>query len=307
MKLKNLNALITGGSQGLGKTIAEHFLREGANIVLCARSEKDLSATRNELAKKFPTQKVAAKTCDVSNEARVNELVAFALRELGSLDALVLNAGIYGPMGPTESVSLDEWRRALDINLYGVLLPCRAVIPHFKNSFGSSRGDEAQIKNKSEPPRVVSYKKIIVLSGGGATNPLPNISAYAASKAAVVRLMETLAEELKSFHVDVNAIAPGALATRLVDEVLAAGPEKVGAAFFEKNKGWKEKGAVPLELGANLAVYLASAESDGITGKLISAQWDPWKDLQKHRDELAKSDIYCLRRIVPEDRGQKWQ
>jgi NAD(P)-dependent dehydrogenase (short-subunit alcohol dehydrogenase family) len=306
MKLNNLNALITGGSQGLGKTIAEHFLREGANVVLCARSEKDLSATRDELAKKFPAQKVSAKTCDVSNELQVNELVAFALRELGSLEALVLNAGIYGPMGPTESVSLDEWRRALDINLFGVLLPCRAVIPHFKTSPGRSRGDEAQIKNSSEPPHVGSYKKIIILSGGGATNPLPNISAYAASKAAVVRLMETLAEELKSSHVDVNAIAPGALATRLVDEVLAAGPEKVGASFFEKNKSWKEKGAVPLELGASLAVYLASSESDGITGKLISAQWDPWQDLQKYRDELAKSDIYCLRRIVPEDRGKKW-
>jgi NAD(P)-dependent dehydrogenase (short-subunit alcohol dehydrogenase family) len=286
MKLKNLNALITGGSQGLGKTIAEHFLREGANVVLCARSEKDLSATRDELAEKFPAQKVAAKTCDVANESQVNELVAFVLNHLGSLEALVLNAGIYGPMGPTESVPLDEWRRAMDINLFGVLLPSRAVIPHFKKA---GRG------------------KIVVLSGGGATNPLPNISAYAASKAAVVRLVETLAEELKSFRVDVNAIAPGALATRLVDEVLAAGPEKVGAAFFEKNKTWKEKGAVPLDLGASLAVYLASAESDGITGKLISAQWDPWKELQKHRDELAKSDIYCLRRIVPEDRGKKWE
>ena len=285
MKLKKLNALITGGSQGLGKTIAEHFLREGANIVLCARSERDLSATRDELAQKFPAQKVSAKTCDVSDETQVNELVAFALRELGSLDALVLNAGVYGPMGPTESVSLDEWRQAIDINLFGVLLPSRAVIPNFKKA---GRG------------------KIVVLSGGGATNPLPNISSYAASKAAVVRLMETLAEELKPFHVDVNAIAPGALATRLVDEVLAAGPDKVGAAFFAKNKGWKEKGAVPLELGASLAVYLASAESNGITGKLISAQWDPWKDLLTHREELAKSDIYCLRRIVPEDRGKKW-
>jgi len=286
MKLKNLNALITGGSQGLGKAIAEHFLREGANVVLCARSEKDLSATRNELAKKFPAQKVSAKTCDVASETQVNELVGFALRELGSLEALVLNAGVYGPMGPMESVSLDEWRRAMDINLYGVLLPSRAVIPHFKKA---GRG------------------KIVVLSGGGATNPLPNISAYAASKAAVVRLMETLAEELRSFQVDVNAIAPGAMATRLVDEVIAAGPERVGAAFFEKNKNWKEKGAVPLELGASLAVYLASAESNGITGKLISAQWDPWKDLQKHREELAKSDIYCLRRIVPEDRGHTWK
>jgi NAD(P)-dependent dehydrogenase (short-subunit alcohol dehydrogenase family) len=283
MKLKNLNALITGGSQGLGKVIAEHFLREGANVVICSRSEKELLATRAELAKKFPSQKVFAKTCDVSSEAQVNELVAFALRELGSLNALVLNAGIYGPMGPTESVSLDEWKRALDINLYGVLLPCRAVIPHFKKA---GRG------------------KIIVLSGGGATNPLPNISAYAASKAAVIRLMETLAEELKSFHVDVNAIAPGALATRLVDEVLAAGAEKVGAAFFEKNKNWKEKGAVPLELGASVAVYLASAESDGITGKLISAQWDPWEKLHEFKT-IWRRHLH-MRRIVPKDRGKTW-
>jgi NAD(P)-dependent dehydrogenase (short-subunit alcohol dehydrogenase family) len=285
MNLKKLNALITGGSQGLGKAIAEKFLHEGANVALCARNEKELFAARDELAAKFPAQKVIAKACDVSDEKQVNELVKFALGRLVSIQALVLNAGIYGPMGPTETVSLDEWRRAMDINLYGVLLPCRALIPHFKR---------------------IGFGKIVVLSGGGATNPLPNISAYAASKAAVVRLMETLAEELKPFDVDVNAIAPGALATRLVDEVIAAGPEKVGAAFFEKNKTWKEKGAVPLELGASLAAYLASTDSDGITGKLISAQWDPWKDLQQHREELAKSDIYCLRRIVPEDRGKKW-
>ena len=278
MNLKNLNALITGGSQGLGKVIAAHFLTAGANVVICSRGGPELEATRAELAAKFPGQKVLARTGDVADEAQVNALVDFTRRELGSLEALVLNAGVYGPMGDTETVSLAEWRRAMDINLFGVLLPCRAVIPHFKKA---GRG------------------KIVILSGGGATNPLPQISAYAASKAAVVRLMETLAEELRKFNVDVNAIAPGALATRLVDEVLAAGPEKVGAAFYEKNKVWKE-------LGAALAVYLAGAESNGITGKLISAQWDPWKTLHEHREALAKSDIYCLRRIVPEDRGQKW-
>jgi NAD(P)-dependent dehydrogenase (short-subunit alcohol dehydrogenase family) len=284
MKLKGLNALITGGSQGLGKVIAEYFLREGAKVVLCARNEKDLSFTRAELAGKFPAQEILARTCDVSSEVQVNDLVAFALRELGSVHALVLNAGVYGPMGPTESVDLAGWRQAMDINLYGVLLPCRAIIPQFKKA---GRG------------------KIVVLSGGGATNPLPNISAYAASKAAVVRLMETLAEELQAFHVDVNAIAPGALATRLVDEVLAAGPEKVGAVFYEKNKQWKEKGATPLELGARLAVYLASRESDGISGKLISAQWDPWEKLHEFKADL-NSDIYALRRIVPKDRGKTW-
>ena len=285
MKLEGRNAIITGASQGLGKVIAEQFVREGANVVLCARSEKDLAATREELAKLAPERKILARPCDVANETEVNELVAFAQRELGSIQVLVCNAGIYGPMGPTESVDLDDWRRAMDINVFGVLLPCRAVIPHFKKAGGG---------------------KIVVLSGGGATNPLPNISAYAASKAAAVRLAETFAEELREFHVDVNCVAPGALKTRLVDQVLAAGPEKVGASFFAKNKKWAEDGATPLELGASLCVYLASKESDGITGKLISAQWDPWRTLQDHRDELAKSDIYCLRRIVPEDRGKKW-
>jgi NAD(P)-dependent dehydrogenase (short-subunit alcohol dehydrogenase family) len=286
MKLKGLNALVTGGSQGLGRAIVEHYLREGANVALCARNDRELAAAREELCRTFPARKVLARRTDVSIEPEVNDLVAFALRELGSLQALVLNAGIYGPMGPTESVDLTKWRQAIDINLFGVLLPCRAVIPHFKSA---GRG------------------KIVVLSGGGATNPLPNISAYAASKAAVVRLVETLAEELKAHHVDVNAIAPGALATRLVDEVLAAGPEKVGAAFYEKNRQWKEKGATSLDLGASLAVYLASAESDGITGRLISAQWDPWQKLQEYREDLARSDIYCLRRIVPEDRGKTWE
>lgn len=285
MKLKSINALITGGSQGLGKTIAEHFLLEGANVVICARNQNELFATQDELTKKFPTQKIFAKTCDVSDESQVNELVAYALNNLGSVDALVLNAGIYGPMGPTESVSLEEWRRTIEINLFGVLLPCRSLIPHFKNA---KKG------------------KIVVLSGGGATNPMPNISSYAASKAAVIRLMETLAEELKPYQVDVNAIAPGALKTRLLDEVIAAGPDKVGSVIFEKNMNWKENGAVPLELGAQLAVYLASEDSDGITGKLISAQWDPWKELQSHRETLANSDIYCLRRIVPEDRSKKF-
>ncbi len=286
MKLAGRNAIITGASQGLGKVIAEHFVREGASVVLCARSEADLESTRAEISKLAAShQKVLARAGDVSNESQVNELVAFAARELGSIHALVCNAGIYGPMGPTETVNIDEWRRALDINLFGVLLPARAVIPHFKKA---------------------SYGKIVVLSGGGATNPLPNISCYAASKAAAVRLMETLAEELRSSNVDVNAVAPGALKTRLVDQVLAAGPDKVGEAFFAKNKKWSEEGATPLALGASLCVYLASKESDGITGKLISAQWDPWQTLHEHREELTKSDIYCLRRIVPEDRGKKW-
>lgn len=284
MKLKNANAVITGGSQGLGKAIAEYFLREGANVCICARNESELAATHQELKTRFSQQRVLARSCDVSDEAQVNQLAAYVLNEFGALQALVLNAGVYGPMGPSESVSLEDWRRTIEINLFGVLLPCRAWIPQFKKARAG---------------------KIIILSGGGATSPMPNISSYAASKAAVVRLAETLAVELKPFHVDVNAIAPGALKTRLVQQVLDAGPEKVGADYYAKNKKWAADGAVPLDFAARLAVYLASAESNGISGKLISAQWDPWEKLHEFKDDLA-GDIYTLRRIVPGDRGKPW-
>ena len=285
MKLQGLNALITGGSQGLGRAIAETFVREGASVMLCARDANLLEGTRSELAAfAQPGQKVLARTCDVSSEAQVNDLVAHTLAEFGAVHVLVNNAGVYGPLGPTESVPFAEWVRAVEINLYGVLLPCRALIPHFK---AAGRG------------------KIIIISGGGATNPLPNISAYAASKAAVVRLMETLSEELKPHGIDVNAVAPGALKTRMTQEVLDAGPERVGAAFYAKNVKWTEDGATPPALAANLCAYLASGGSDGVTGRLISAQWDPWKTLHTHKDEFG--DIYTLRRIVPEDRGKKWE
>jgi NAD(P)-dependent dehydrogenase (short-subunit alcohol dehydrogenase family) len=283
MKLAGRHAIITGASQGLGKAIAAQFLRDGAEVLICARDAALLAATRDELA--GLGGRVLAHACDVSDEAQVNELVAFALREFGSIEALISNAGVYGPMGPTEQVDLREWMRTIEINLYGTLLPCRALIPHFQRA---GRG------------------KIVILSGGGATSPLPRISAYAASKAAVVRLMETLAEELRPFGVDVNAVAPGAMKTRLLEQVLTAGPEIVGEAYFKKNRQWSDDGGTPIELGASLCAYLASSESDGITGKLISAQWDAWSRLHEHREELSASDIYCLRRIIPEDRGKNW-
>jgi NAD(P)-dependent dehydrogenase (short-subunit alcohol dehydrogenase family) len=132
---------------------------------------------------------------------------------------------------------------------------------------------------------------------------LPNLSAYAASKAAVVRFMETLAHEVRAHNIDVNAIAPGALNTRLLDEVIEAGAERVGAGFYARALEQQASGGTPLERGVSLAVYLASAASDGITGRLLSAVWDPWATLGEHREELAATDVYTLRRIVPAERG----
>ena len=121
----------------------------------------------------------------------------------------------------------------------------------------------------------------------------------------MVRFAETLAIELAERSVDVNAIAPGALNTRMLDELLEAGPARVGEAFYQKALEQKRSGGTPLARGAELAVWLASTASNGITGKLLSAAWDQWRQLPEHRDELV-SDIYTLRRIVPADRGLDW-
>jgi NAD(P)-dependent dehydrogenase (short-subunit alcohol dehydrogenase family) len=286
MKLQNRNVIVTGGSHGLGRTIVQRFVEEGANVLFCARGRDSLAELENELRQRAgKEQRILAQSCDVSSPDDVQKLFCKADDELGTLHILVNNAGIYGPKGPSEEVAWDEWRRCIEINLYGTFLPCRHAIIRFRKS---------------------GYGKIINLSGGGATNPLPNISAYAAAKAAVVRLTETLAEELRGFRVDVNAVAPGALNTRLLDEVLEAGPEKVGVEFHARAIKQAKEGGVPLKLGADLCLYLASTESDGVTGKLLSAKWDPWPSLNAHKDELNSSDIYTLRRIVPEDRGKKW-
>ena len=286
MKLKDKRAIITGANQGFGFAIAKAFVSEGASIAICARNKEKLEdalAILKLMAK--PGQKVVGQCCDVSKEKEVTSFISFALKELGGVDVLVNNAGVYGPKGLIEEVSSEEWTSAIQINLFGVMYFCKQIIPIMKKQ---------------------GHGKIINLSGGGATNPLPRISAYAASKAAAVRFTETLAEECKGTNVFINAIAPGALNTGLLEEVLAAGPEKVGNEFYAKAVKQKETGGSSLENGAALCVYLASEESDGITGKLISAVWDAWKDLQSHADELEKTDIYTLRRIIPQDRGMDW-
>lgn len=287
MKLAGRGIVITGASQGLGRAIAEACVREGAHVLLCARDANLLEQTRVELSSQASAgQQVLAQPADVTDRADVRRLFEVGASKLPQLDGLVNNAGVYGPMGLLEEVPIEEWWHAVETNLLGVVLACREILPIFRRQ---------------------RHGKIVILSGGGATAPLPRISSYAASKAAVVRLCETLAEETRGAGIDVNAIAPGALNTRLLDQVLAGGPQKVGTGFFERALKQKEQGGTPLTCGADLCVFLLSAASDGITGKLISAVWDPWPELPKHVDELNLTDVYTLRRIVPADRGLKWE
>jgi NAD(P)-dependent dehydrogenase (short-subunit alcohol dehydrogenase family) len=279
-------AIITGASQGLGLEIARKFVLAGADVMLCARNLALLQEAEVELGMLAGSdQRIIVKIADVSVEADVLGIVTDTLTKLGDCHILVNNAGIYGPKGEIEAVEWANWIKAIEINVYGSILMCRAVLPHFK-----AKG----------------YGKVIQLSGGGATNPLPRISSYAVSKAAIVRFTETLAEEVRDLGIDVNAIAPGALNTRMLDEILEAGPEKVGKDFFERSLKQKSSGGAPLGRGAELALFLASEASDGITAKLISAVWDDWEHWPEHIDELNSSDAYTLRRISGRDRDFTW-
>jgi NAD(P)-dependent dehydrogenase (short-subunit alcohol dehydrogenase family) len=284
--LAGRTAVIAGASEGLGLEIAVTYVRAGASVMMCARTGETLERAEREVrAAAQPNQQVLATVADVSNAGDVERVAAEALRHFPQVHALVNNAGVYGPLGPLESIDWREWTRAVEINLYGSVLMARALIPHFKRHH---------------------YGKIVQLSGGGATNPLPRITAYAASKAAVVRFAESIALELAPFGIDVNSIAPGALNTRMMNQLLDGGADVVGEDFYRRMEKFAAEGGTPLARGAELAVFLASAESDGITGRLLSAVWDLWRDLPARREALSRSDVYTLRRIVPRDRGLDW-
>jgi 3-oxoacyl-[acyl-carrier protein] reductase len=278
MVLRDRVAVVTGSSMGIGRAIAEAFLREGCSTVLVARGKETLDTAARELAQIGAT--VEPFPADVTHEQDVEALFKFTLRKFGSLDILVNSAGIYGPIGLTVDLSPAEWLRTIEINLFGVFLCIQYAL---KTMIKQGTGG-----------------KIINLAGGGATSPFPRFAAYAASKAAIVRFTETVAQEVKDRGIDINAIAPGAVNTRLLDEVLKAG-EAAGTQFYQRSLRQKEEGGVSPAVAAELAVFLASSASNGLTGRLLSAVWDNWRSMAEQIPAIAETDLYTLRRVVPSD------
>jgi NAD(P)-dependent dehydrogenase (short-subunit alcohol dehydrogenase family) len=279
MKLKGKVTIVTGAGRGIGKAIALAFAEEGADVIVVSRNLSEVEETAAQI--KALGRRALALRADVSKKEEVACTVDSAIKEFGGIDILVNNAGIQGPIGPMVGNDIERWVETINVNLIGTFLCTKAVLPFM-------------IERRQG--------KIINLSGGGATSPRPYFSAYASSKAAVVRLTETLAEELKPYNIQVNAIAPGAVNTRLLDEVLEAG-EVVGKQELTKAIKQKQEGGVPPEKVAELAVFLASSKSDGLSGRLISLLWDSWREIPKHLSDIMSSDIYTMRRIIPKDRG----
>ncbi len=275
MKLENHVALITGAGRGIGQAIAIAFAREGADLALVARTGSELDETAQMI--RAAGHRTITIMADVSQPADVERAVGQALEAFGHVDVLVNNAGVQPPIGPLWQNDADEWMRAVAVNLFGPMLCIKAVLP-------------GMIERKCG--------KIINLSGGGATGPRPNFSAYAASKAALVRLTETLAVELASYNIQVNALAPGAINTRMLAQVLAAG--ELAGAELAPAQHRAQSGGTPVELAVRLAVFLASADSNRLTGKLIAAPHDDWQTWDVARiAALNESPWYTLRRLDP--------
>lgn len=279
--LSHKSAIITGASQGLGLAIAKKFVSDGANVLLCARNEGALGAAKREIqaAVRRPEQQILTCAADVSVPEQADRLIAKAVAEFSSLDILVNNAAIQGPIGVMEQAEWRLWRETLEVDLLGPAYLIYRILPVMKRQRAG---------------------KIINLSGGGAAGPRANYSAYAVAKTGLVRLTETLAQETAAYGIDINAVAPGAMNSQMLEETLAAGEAAVGSSEYAKALRQKKAGGTPPEVAAGLCAYLASERGNGISGRLISAVWDDWKRLDMQRAELADSDIYTLRRVLPQ-------
>jgi NAD(P)-dependent dehydrogenase (short-subunit alcohol dehydrogenase family) len=266
-----MNLVITGSSTGIGRFLADALAGEGHAVCRLARSP----------------QQGFARQCDVSDWRELERCAVEVGRQWKSVDALVCCAGSQGPIGPAMQADPEQWQKTVAVNLHGTYFTLRVFY-----------GLLSRARRRA---------KVIAFSGGGSTSPRANFAAYGVSKTAVVRLVETLAEEWRGLPIDINALAPGAIFTRMTEEVLASGPEAAGRAEHERALKQTRDNAPMLAKVLGLVKFLLSEQSDGISGKLISAPWDPWQTLHRHREELANSDIYCLRRVVPADRGRKWE
>jgi NAD(P)-dependent dehydrogenase (short-subunit alcohol dehydrogenase family) len=268
------NVIVTGGSRGIGFAIASAFAQEGNAVLLVARNASELEKAKQKLA--HTKGIVTTFMCDVSKEDNVRSINAHIKEKWnGKIDVLVNAAGIYGPKGFLEDNNFELWRKTFEVNVFGTARMCRAVLPYMKSA---------------------GLGRIINFSGGG-DGEFPRFTAYSSSKGAVVRFTESLAAETKENGITVNAIAPGAVNTHLMEEVLKAGAEKVGEDFYKRTLEQKESGGTSPKKAAGLACFLASDRADFITGKVLSAVHDKWEEFEKHKKEIENTEVYNMRRI----------
>jgi NAD(P)-dependent dehydrogenase (short-subunit alcohol dehydrogenase family) len=260
--------LITGAGRGIGKRLALGFAAEGARVGLLARSQAELDLAKLEI------EHAGGTALRIRADVRDYEQMCAAVERMrgvfGGVQILIASAAIQGPIGALVDVKPRAWAETIETNLIGVMHACRAVLPQM---IERRRG------------------KVIVIGGGGAANPRPRFSAYAASKAAVVRFVETLAEEVRDYNVQLNCLAPGGTYTHMTDEILHAG-ERAGSKEIEQAEDLRLTGGTQPDKQIHLALFLASERSNHISGKLIHVN-DDWRRLER---ENMNPEAYTLRR-----------
>jgi len=268
--IRDKSVLITGAGRGIGKRLALGFAQAGARVGLLARSQAELDLAKLEI------EQAGGNALRLRADVRDLEQLYAAVDRMrvvfGSLDVLIASAAVQGPIGPLLSTKPKAWNETIEVNLFGVVNSCRAALP---------------------PMIEKRCGKIILIVGGGSGHSRPNFGAYAASKAAVVRFAECLAEEVSDHNVQVNSISPGNVYTHMTDEVLHAGEDRAGRREIEDAEHARITGGIPPEKQLQLALFLASERSNHISGKLIHVN-DDWKRFEQQN---MKPELYTLRRV----------
>ena len=268
--------VVTGGTHGLGLHLAKSFAAQGSNVAICARNQENLESAIVEIESQGRAGfKSLAVRADVSSQESVENFFDQVSSKFGRVDATISNAGVHGPIGPLVENNSRDWTDAVAINLSGSMNVIAASARHMIPQGGG---------------------RIVQISGGGATKPRPNFSAYSASKAAVVRLVETVALELLPHGIAVNAVAPGPLNTRLLQDVLDAGESHVGREVYENAVHQFQSGGAGFERAAELINFLVFEAPINLSGRLISALWDDWRGLGEHPHRLGE-EVWTLRRV----------
>lgn len=266
---------MTGGSRGIGLAIATALAHDGCAVTLIARKSEELESAKMSIPKNNLVTTLVLDVVDTDAVKKFSE-------SLSNVDILINAAGAITPIGAIETVDPLMWRQLLEINVFGTFLMTQACIPAMKKNGGT----------------------IINFVGGG-EGAFPNFSAYAASKGAIARFTETAAAELKEYSISVNAIAPGAVNTQMTKDMIEAG-ERAGIQYQRALAQEQNSDATP-EKAVHLAQWLSSDDARGISGKIISAQWDDYEKFPAHANDIAVTDVYTMRRIRPKDRGFTWE
>jgi 3-oxoacyl-[acyl-carrier protein] reductase len=248
-ELQGQVAIVTGGGRGIGRNVALELASAGARVVLVARSRDEIAETAREINGR-------AIGCDVSDRVSVEHMVKLAESELGPIDLLVANAGTSVDEDAAWELEPDDWWHVFEVNVFGVYLCCRAVIP---GMLERGRG------------------RIVNVASGAAYLPGSKSTAYSASKAAVHRFSEALANQLEPRGIPVFSISPGLVRTRMTED-------------FGDDAPW-----TPPELAPRLVRALASGRLDRLTGRYLHAEHDDGDDLAVRADEIVENDLNAIR------------